>query len=145
MSGDNSDFLIANNCKEILSKQEVLNTPIPEAMSRFKLFPKKVSAGHNKLMIMMDTNIDQLDREHLECKICLEDYHYTIEDAKWIKDDIVQVELPSVMFQSTMIARLELRLNSPESSDRDLMCSSTIHLYSHSFGVNTSDLASRRL
>ena len=91
-SGDNSDFLIANNCREILSKQEVLNTPIPEAMSRFKLFPKKVSAGHNKLMIMMDTNIDQLDREHLECKLCLEDYHYTIEDAKWIKDDILQVE-----------------------------------------------------
>ena len=62
-------------------------------------------------MIMMDTNIDQLDREHLECKLCLEDYHYTIEDAKWIKDEILQVELPSVMFQSTMIARLELRLN----------------------------------
>ena len=110
-SGDNSDFLIANNCREILSKQEALNTPLPEAMARFKLFPKKVSAGHNKLMIMMDTNIDQLDREHLECKLCLEDYHYTIEEAKWIKDDILQVELPSVMFQSTMIARLELRLN----------------------------------
>ena len=119
-SGDNSDFLIANNCMEILSKQEVLNTPIPEAMSRFKLFPKKVSAGHNKLLIIMDTNIDQLDREHLECKVCLEDYHYTIEDAKWIKDDIVQVELPSVMFQSTMIARLELRLNDTNYGSRQI-------------------------
>lgn len=119
-SGDNSDFLIANNCREILSKQEVLNAPLPEAMSRFKLFPKKVSAGHNKLMIMMDSNIDQLDREHLECKVCLDDYHYTIEDAKWIKDDIVQVELPSVMFQSTMIARLELRLNETNYGGRQI-------------------------
>ena len=69
------------------------------------LFSAPLRTRHNKLMIMMDSNIDQLDREHLECKMCLGDYHYTIEDAKWIKDDILQVELPSVMFQSTMIAR----------------------------------------
>ena len=115
---DNTDFLIGNNCKEILQRQDLLNAPIAEA--RFKLFPKKFSANQNKMMIMMDSCIDQLDREHLEVKVCQEDYHYTIEEAKWIKEDIVQVELPAVVFQSTMIARLELRLNDTNYGSRQI-------------------------
>ena len=115
---DDSDFQIGENCRNILSRRDHLNTPPAEA--KFKLFPKKLSTSHNKLMIMMDTCIDQHDREHLELRVCQEEYHFTIEEAKWIKDDIVQVELPSIVFQSTMIVSLELRLNDKHFGSRQV-------------------------
>jgi hypothetical protein len=100
-------------------------------------------------MIMMDSPIDQLDREQFELKVCQEDFHYTIEEAKWIKDDIVQIELPAFMFQSTMIASLELRLNDANYGSRQIklenvatvlenvwqQCSDPVSILSEAFDV----------
>ena len=108
-SGDTTDFMIGQYCQEILQKQKALSQCPSEP--KFKLFPRKLSPSQSKLLLMLDQKADTLDREQFQLKIIQDDFHYTIEDVKWIKDDLVQVEFPSVMFQSTMIASLVLNIN----------------------------------
>ena len=117
-SGDKSDFMIGQYCQEILQKQESLSQCPSEP--KFKLFPRKLSPSQSKLLLMLDNKADTLDREQFQLKVIQDDFHYTIEDVKWIKDDLVQVEFPSVMFQSTMIANLILSVNETNYGSRQV-------------------------
>jgi len=113
-----SDFTIGQFCQEILSTQQE-NMELPEE-PKFKLFPRKVSPGQTKVQIIMDGVIDQADREEFELLISLDDKKYAIEDAKWVKDDLVQVEIPPSLFQSTLIAVVVLKLNGRSYGSRQL-------------------------
>lgn len=117
-AGDKSDFMIGQHCQEILERQESLSKCPPEP--KFKLFPRKLSPGQSKLLLILDHKVDTLDREQFQLLVIQDDLHYTIEDVKWIKDDLVQVEFPSVMFQSTMIAKLILRINETNYGSRQI-------------------------
>jgi len=113
-----SDFAIGQFCQEILWTQQK-NMEQPEE-PKFKLFPRKVSPGQNKVQIIMDGVIDQTDREEFELLISLDDKDYAIEEAKWVKDDLIQVEIPSSLFQSTLIAVVVLKLNGRSYGSRQL-------------------------
>jgi len=113
---EDSDFLIGQHCKEILASQEESNKQPEEP--KFKVFPRKLSPGQTKVQIIMDGFID--DREKLEVFISLDERKYTIDEAKWLKDDLVQVEIPGSLFQSTLIAELELKLNGVSYGSKQL-------------------------
>ena len=117
-SGDTSDFMIGQYCQDILQKQESLSQCPSDP--KFKLFPRKLSPSQSKLLLMLDQKVDTLDREQFQLKVIQDDFHFTIEDVKWIKDDLVQVEFPSVMFQSTMIATLILSINETNYGSRQI-------------------------
>ena len=116
--GEDSDFLIGQYCQEISSTHEE-NATLPEE-PKFKVFPRKISPGQTKVQVIMDSFIDQADREQFELFISLDDRIYSIEEAKWIKDDLVQVEVPASLFQSTLIATLVLKLNGKNYGSRQL-------------------------
>jgi len=116
--GENSDFTIGQYCQEILATHDE-NTTLPEE-PKFKVFPRKISPGQTKVQVIMDGSIDQMDREQFELFITLDDRKYSIEEAKWIKDDLVQVEVPASLFQSTLIATLVLKLNGKNYGSRQL-------------------------
>jgi len=119
ISGEqDSDFTIGQFCQEILSAHEENMEPPQEP--NFKLFPRKVSPGQTKIQIIMDGFIDQADREEFELLISVDDKKYAIEEAKWVKDDLVQVEIPPSLFQSTLIAVVVLKLNGRSYGSRQL-------------------------
>jgi len=115
---EDSDFTIGQYCQEILAKHQQ-NTSQPEE-PKFKVFPRKVSPGQSKVQLVMDDMIDKSEREQFELLISLDDKKYSVEDAKWVKDDLAQVEIPSSLFQSTLIAVVVLRLNGRSFGSRQL-------------------------
>ena len=53
------------------------------------------------------------------------DTSFSIEDAKWIKDDIVQVEIPKLLFQSTRLVSLSLIIGDTNYGVRKLKLENT--------------------
>ena len=154
-SGERSDFLIGQSAEEILSKQDRLSVCPSEP--KYKVFPRKLSPSQPKLMIILENKVDVIDQENISIKVTQEDFHFTIDEAKWIRDDIVQIEIPPVMFQSTMIASIILTINQTNFGSRQLKlenaatvlenawqhCIDPITMLSDAFGlrfVNSTDI-----
>ena len=122
-SDDKADYLIDKYSEEILNNQEKLSTRPPE--DKFQVFPKKLSLTQPKIMIILDESVDPIDREQFLVVITQADTSFSIEDAKWIKDDIVQVEIPKLLFQSTRLVSLSLIIGDTNYGVRKLKLENT--------------------
>ena len=122
-SDDKADYLIDKYSEEILNNQEKLSTRPPE--DKFQVFPKKLSLTQPKIMIILDESVDPIDREQFLVVITQADTSFSIEDAKWIKDDIVQVEMPKLLFQSTRLVSLSLIIGDTNYGVRKLKLENT--------------------
>ena len=115
---EKSIFEIGKHCEEILGKQE--RSMVQPNEPKFKIFPRKVSPGQSKIMVILDDTVDHIEKEQFQMKVTQDDFHFTIEEAKWIKDDLVQLEIPASMCQSTMIATLNLSINDSHFGSRQI-------------------------
>jgi len=115
---EKSIFEIGKHCEDILRKQE--RSMVLPNEPKFKIFPRKVSPGQSKIMVILDETVDHIEKEQFQMKVTQDDFHFTIEEAKWIKDDLVQLEIPASMCQSTMIATLNLSINENHFGSRQI-------------------------
>jgi len=65
---------------------------------------------------------------------------YSVEEPKWIKDDLVQIEVPSTYFQDTLIATLTLMLNSKNFGSRQLKLENAATILESAWQVATNPI-----
>ena len=75
----------------------------------WRLFPRKVSQSQPKVQISLEATIPE--SPPLELSITLDNTTYSLLDTKWLKEDLLQVELPSTLFRSTAIGTASLVIN----------------------------------
>jgi len=105
---EQTEFQIGKTLTEFSEK--IAASSVAPREAKFKIFPKKLSQSQAKIMLILDSSYNQLEREQFELLVQLDEKHFSIEETRWVKDDLVQVELPGLLFRTTAIASLELRL-----------------------------------
>ena len=84
----------------------------------WRLFPRKVSQSQPKVQISLEATIPE--SPPLELSITLDNTTYSLLDTKWLKEDLLQVELPSTLFRSTAIGTASLVINGNHLGCRQL-------------------------
>ena len=84
----------------------------------WRLFPRKVSQSQPKVQISLEATIPE--SLPLELSITLDNTTYSLLDTKWLKEDLLQVELPSTLFRSTAIGTASLVINGNHLGCRQL-------------------------
>ena len=77
--------------------------------ARFKVFPRKVNPGQNKLMLIIDAAPDLM--QQMEVVFNYAQRRLVVEDVKVVKEDILQLEAPENLFTSTAMADVQLFIN----------------------------------
>ena len=84
----------------------------------WRLFPRKVSQSQPKIQISLEAGLPA--NPPLEVSITLGNTSYTLLDPKWLKQDLLQVELPSTLFRSTTIGTAALVIDGSHLGCRQL-------------------------
>ena len=84
----------------------------------WRLFPRKVSQSQPKIQISLEVGLPA--NPPLEVSLNLGNTSYTLLDPKWLKQDLLQVELPSTLFRSTTIATAALVIDGSHLGCRQL-------------------------
>ena len=84
----------------------------------WRLFPRKVSQSQPKIQISLEVGLPE--NPPLEVSLNLGNTSYTLLDPKWLKQDLLQVELPSTLFRSTTIATAALVIDGSHLGCRQL-------------------------
>ena len=84
----------------------------------WRLFPRKVSQSQPKIQISLEVGLPA--NPPLEVSLTLENTTYTLLDPKWLKPDLLQVELPSTLFRSTTIGTAALVIDGSHLGCRQL-------------------------
>ena len=78
-----------------------------------------MSQGQPKVQVCLDSPCSTPCPD-LALQITLQDTTFTLHQVKWLKDDLIQVELPCPMFQATAIGSVELVLQGKHLGSRQL-------------------------
>ena len=84
----------------------------------WRLFPRKVSQSQPKIQISLEVGLPA--NPPLEVTLTLDNTSYTLLEPKWLKHDLLQVELPSTLFRSTTIGTAALIVNGSHLGCRQL-------------------------
>ena len=84
----------------------------------WRLFPRKVSQSQPKIQISLEVGLPA--NPPLEVTLALQNTTYTLLDPKWLKPDLLQVELPSSLFRSTTIGTAALVIDGAHLGCRQL-------------------------
>ena len=84
----------------------------------WRLFPRKVSQSQPKVQISLEVGLPA--NPPLELNLTLNNTSYTLLDAKWLKQDLLQVELPPTLFRSTSIGTAALIIDGSHLGSRQL-------------------------
>ena len=84
----------------------------------WRLFPRKVSQSQPKIQISLEVGLPE--NPPLEVTLTLDNTSFTLLDPKWLKPDLLQVELPSTLFRSTTIGTAALVIDGSHLGCRQL-------------------------
>jgi len=121
--------------------------------TKFKLFPRKINPGQNKLLVILDNPHHQVVEE-VEVLFCFGDKHLLVDEFKLVKDDIFQIEAPESLLATSSMADVRLYVNRQCFGSMKLKLESSlsllesawkhqtnpVNIFSEAFGENFQNL-----